>query len=219
MRKVLHCFLILFVALLFSAIVCINSIQEPLENKSETMNEQIAIGTTEQAMAKKKSSERDKQTFSTIREPQVVFSAANQEGIKATDFKIEKDDLNKLTRQELIHKADGYAWSLKTGDSVEIIRATIEAGKAENEYYVNLYTQKGTTMTLLVCLNDRLVSSKGIQTNTFGNWFLGTVGDEFARIMLMLIAACSIPIICAGIFMFYMNRKLHRINKLLYETK
>lgn len=87
----------------------------------------------------------------------VKKSQNNQEGITASDFKVNTKDAKNITDAQLIEKAYAQAWNLMNGDPVEITK--VDRGKLTNKpdtYDITFSTAKGTSVKVECEVKDNV---------------------------------------------------------------
>ena len=83
----------------------------------------------------------------TVTFPYTIINKTVGEGIDGSDFEYKDEVIEEIPLDELIEKANVYAWNLDDGSSVPITKAEVE-GKQGEVVQVAFSTAKGTTITI-----------------------------------------------------------------------
>lgn len=154
----------------------------------------------------------------TLTFPNTVTSKANGEGIDASDFEVKKGELEELTDQGLIERANAKAWSLGDGSPIPIVQV-IRSGT--DVHSISFLTEKGTTVAV-----QGIVSSTGslFSDESFMYLHMGTSGSgwedfSFFYLTFVIIILLVCPILLISILFFLLQRKINRAKGLLFSKE
>ncbi|MFV0392854.1 MAG: hypothetical protein ACK5LC_00440 [Coprobacillaceae bacterium] len=144
--------------------------------------------------------------------PNSVINYDNQEGIDATDIKIDKtEDIMSFSNQDLVDKANAHAWDLQTGEKVEIDSVKIDT---QNKTHVTFATKKGTEITVNCISGVEVLTTQ----NSLYNYVLvdesrQEIWVDFGIFILLLM---FLPILLFTIIYLLLQRKIKQIKQVLY---
>lgn len=83
----------------------------------------------------------------TVTFPYTIINKTVGEGIDGSDFEYQDEEVKDMSLQDLVAKANVYAWDLEDGSDVPITKSEVE-GEHGEVMEVSFSTAKGTTITI-----------------------------------------------------------------------
>ncbi|TDW08862.1 hypothetical protein EDD63_1652 [Breznakia blatticola] len=150
----------------------------------------------------------------TITFPKSKINEKNQEGIDASDIRIQPNTIQNLSNKELINKANVRAWSLIDGKSVPITKVMVKkSNESQVAYVVTFSTKKNTSIQANVY--EGQVSKMSFETLAI---YLSEEHQSNRWSITSIAVGMSIlPIILILVVSFYLQKQLHASQQILYE--
>ena len=187
------------------------------ENEPLTKNQIIEAGTYPVYIADESGAKTVK-IYVTILFPRTVVSEGYSEAIDAYDLNIEEGTFQKLTDAHLIELAHARAWDTNNGDPIPV--ETVERVAVDGSaglYHVTFGTSRGTKTTI----NVLEVSKKTLEEGLFSDEYYLNMWkyNSFSTLLLLLLFLTIIPILILTMLYWYSQRKIKKVNSLLYKSK
>ncbi len=153
----------------------------------------------------------------TITFPYTFINETIGEGIDANDIHIKKQDLSKLSNNELIELANAHAWDKNDGKEVKIENVYVHKNnlKVGADWKVTYQTSKNTEVSVDAYLSDNdivIVDSKYIN---FESYRFFNPRSLFILLLFILV----LPLIICSISFTYVSKKYRSTIELLFSKK